>query len=137
MRHVVRDNAIRFLSRDIKPLWPKAVAKNGAFRWGLLVSELDGTPEGTHIHGEQRFDTQFWTANVNPSERYSLSLPGTIQYRISPLDMTFDNLTIAGDWTQSGLDSGCIESAFMSGKLAAHALSGSPALCAIFGYDHP
>jgi uncharacterized protein with NAD-binding domain and iron-sulfur cluster len=134
---VVRTNAVRFLSRDIKPLWPKAVATNGSFRWEVLASELDGTPEGELIQGEQRFDTQFWTANVNPSERYSLSLPGTIHYRISPLDMSFDNLTIAGDWTQSGLDSGCIESAVMSGKLAAHALSGCPALCAIFGYDHP
>ena len=35
-----------------------------------------------------RFDTQFWTANVNPTDRYTLSLPGSIAYRISPLDMT-------------------------------------------------
>lgn len=137
MRQVVRGNAVRFLSRDIKPLWPKAVAKDGSFRWEVLASEADGTPEGDFIVGEARFDTQFWMANVNPSDRYSLSLPGTIKYRISPLDMTFDNLTIAGDWTQSGLDSGCIESAVMSGKLAAHALSGCPALCKIIGYDHP
>ena len=137
MRQVVRGNSIRFLSHDIKPLWPKAVAKDGSFRWEILASELDGTPEGDDLRGEKRFDTQYWTANVNPSERYTLSLPGTIKYRISPLDMTFDNLTIAGDWTQSGLDSGCIESAVMSGKLAAHALSGSPALSTIIGYDHP
>jgi uncharacterized protein with NAD-binding domain and iron-sulfur cluster len=51
--------------------------------------------------------------------------------------MDFDNLTIAGDWTASGLDSGCIESAVMSGLLAAHALSGAPALDQIVGYDHP
>jgi hypothetical protein len=31
---------------------------------------------------------------------------GSIGYRISPLDMAFDNLTIAGDWTATGLDSG-------------------------------
>jgi uncharacterized protein with NAD-binding domain and iron-sulfur cluster len=65
------------------------------------------------------------------------SLPGSTGYRISPLDMTFDNLTIAGDWTATGLDSGCIESAVMSGQLAAHAISGKPELRDIVGYDHP
>ena len=89
------------------------------------------------MKGEKRFDTQFWTANVNPSDRYTLSLPGSMKYRISPLDMSFDNLTIAGDWTQSGLDSGCVESAVMSGLLAAHAIAHSPPLESILGYDHP
>jgi len=51
--------------------------------------------------------------------------------------MTFDNLTIAGDWTATGLDTGCIESAVISGLLAAHAISGKPALRDIVGYDHP
>jgi len=87
--------------------------------------------------GEDRFDSQFWTANVNPSDRYVLSLPGTPKYRISPLDNTYDNLTIAGDWTACGLDTGCVESAVISGRLAAHAISGYPALGEIVGYDHP
>jgi Flavin containing amine oxidoreductase len=64
-------------------------------------------------------------------------LPGSIMYRVSPLDMTFDNLTIAGDWTATGLDSGCIESAVMSGLLASHAISQRPLLHEIIGYDHP
>ena len=51
--------------------------------------------------------------------------------------MSFDNLTIAGDWTQTGLDSGCVESAVMSGMLASHALSQRPPLDRIIGYDHP
>ena len=33
--------------------------------------------------------------------------------------MTYDNLTIAGDWTDSGFHSGCVEGAVMSGRLAA------------------
>jgi uncharacterized protein with NAD-binding domain and iron-sulfur cluster len=89
------------------------------------------------VRGEKRFDTQFWTANVNPSDRYVLSLPGSAKYRISPLDNTYDNLTIAGDWTDCGHNAGCVEAAVMSGRLAAHALSGSPALEEIVGYDHP
>jgi hypothetical protein len=65
------------------------------------------------------------------------SLPGSIEYRVSPLDMTFDNLTIAGDWTATGLDTGCIESAVISGRLAAHAISRKPRIEDIVGYDHP
>jgi hypothetical protein len=137
-RRVVRDNAIRFLDGDVGHLWPGAVRGKGGFRWELLArpGEAGGT-QTTRRAGRSRFDSQFWTANVNPSDRYVLSLPGTIRYRLSPMDMDFDNVTVAGDWTATGLDSGCIESAVMSGLLAAHALSGRPTLEAIVGYDHP
>ena len=73
--------------------------------------------------GRARFDSQFWTGNVVPSERYILSLPDTLQYRISPMEMHFDNLTIAGDWTDCGHQAGCVEAAVMSGLLAASALT--------------
>lgn len=128
----VRKNAIAFLNRHIGPLWPKAVAPDGSFRWEVLSAAAEDGSEGS-----DRFGTQFWMSNVNPTDRYSLSVPGSIQHRLSPLDLSFDNLTITGDWTQSGLDSGCVESAVMSGLLAAHAISGYPALESIVGYDHP
>lgn len=128
-RDEVRTNAIRFLNNNIGTLWPKATHHGGGFRWEVLAA--DGKA------GESAFDTQYWTANINPSDRYVQSLPGSIMYRVSPLDMTFDNFTIAGDWTATGLDSGCIESAVMSGLLAAHAISQRPALQDIVGYDHP
>jgi uncharacterized protein with NAD-binding domain and iron-sulfur cluster len=131
-REAVRANAIEFLNTGAGALWPKAI-REGGFRWEILAAEGDpALPPGP-----QRFDTQFWTANVNPTDRYVQSLPGSPNYRISPLDMTFDNLTIAGDWTATGLDSGCIESAVISGLLAAHAISGKPELRNIVGYDHP
>jgi uncharacterized protein with NAD-binding domain and iron-sulfur cluster len=135
-RKVVRDNAVHFLDKHVGVLWPDAVRPEGGFRWELLA-RADGAGDQGGRGGEELFQSQFWTANVNPSDRYVLSLPGTIQYRISPLDIHFDNLTVAGDWTASGLDSGCIESAVMSGLLAAHALSGRPSLDEIVGYDHP
>ena len=87
--------------------------------------------------GDARFASQYWTANVNPSDRYTLSLPGSSAYRISPLDATYDNLTIAGDWTECGFNAGCVEAAVMSGRLAAHAIAQSPALEDIVGFDHP
>ena len=76
-------------------------------------------------------------ANTNRSDRYALSLPGSIASRISPLDPGIDNMTVAGDWTSCGLDCGCVEAAVMSGMLAAAAISGSPKLSDIVGYDQP
>jgi uncharacterized protein with NAD-binding domain and iron-sulfur cluster len=129
-REQVRQNAVQFLDRDMVHLWPQAKAEASGFRWELVADPTDGA-------GATRFASQFWTANVNPSDRYTLSLPGTSAYRISPLDETYDNLTVAGDWTNCGFNAGCVEAAVMSGRLAAHALSLSPPLEAIVGFDHP
>ena len=76
--------------------------------------------------------------NVEGSDRYSLSLPGSVRDRLSPLDRSVLNATVAGDWTACGLDAGCVEAAVMSGMLAAHAITGdTPSLESIVGYDHP
>jgi uncharacterized protein with NAD-binding domain and iron-sulfur cluster len=134
----VRRNAIAFLRRDIRHLWPKAFDSDGEFRWELLVdpAELAALMQNSPT-GPARFVTQYWRANVNPSDRHALALPGSLQHRISPLDMTYDNMTIAGDWTDCGFNEGCVEAAVMSGRLAAHALTGAPALEEIIGFDHP
>jgi uncharacterized protein with NAD-binding domain and iron-sulfur cluster len=131
-RDHVRRNAVQFLDRDIVGLWPSASRTPGEFRWEVLADHAGGDGAGA-----ARFASQFWTANVNPSDRYVLSLPGTSMYRISPLDGTYDNLTVAGDWTDCGFNAGCVEAAVMSGRLAAHALSQSPPLEQIVGFDHP
>lgn len=115
----VRNNAIDFLNNDIQHLWPNAMHE-GKFRWDAVPSE------GMYVR-----------ANTEHSERYVQSLPGSVRYRISPLDRTYDNLTIAGDWTKNGLDAGCVEAAVISGRLAAHAISGLPRLEEIVGFDHP
>ncbi len=134
----VRQNSIQFLNRHIKHFWPQASRDPAGFRWELLVDSTDQEPPlATEAGDESWLDSQFWTANVNPSDRYVLSLPGSMKYRISPLDNTYDNLTIAGDWTDCGFTSGCVEAAIMSGRLAAHALSHLPLLEDIIGYDHP
>ena len=137
-RAEVRTNAIRFLNSDIHQLWPRAVRSNGSFRWELLMDPCQkGMATSPAQADEMLFKTQYWIANVDPSERYILSLPGTTRYRISPLDNTYDNLTIAGDWTSCGFDVGCVEAAVISGKLAAHAISSFPRLEDIIAYDHP
>jgi uncharacterized protein with NAD-binding domain and iron-sulfur cluster len=144
-REKVRANALDFLDHEVRHLWPKAADPEGGFRWELLVdandqhsNEAASARRGeARAPGRSRFDSQFWVANVNPTDRYTQSLPGSAEHRISPLDNTYDNLTVAGDWTSCGLNLGCVEAAAMSGRLAAHALSGSPALKEIVGYDHP
>ncbi len=135
-REEVRKNAIEFLNRDIENLWPKAKKRGSEFRWDLLVDPNAKTKDRKSAT-RARFDTQYWTANVNPSDRYVLSVPGSASHRISPLDNTYDNLTIAGDWTDCSLNVGCVEAAVMSGRLAAHAISKWPALEDIIGFDHP
>ena len=101
-------------------LWPGAAAPNGRFDWQVLVD-----PE--ERQGEARFAAQYWRATVNPSERYVLSAPGTARYRLRAGDSGFENLVLAGDWTRTIVNAGCIEAATMSGMHASRAICGRPA----------
>ena len=124
---LVKANALAFLRDAAAPLWPGGVRRYPTeFRWELLVDRDERV-------GRARFDAQFWRANVDPSERYVLSLPGSSKHRLAPGASGFDNLAIAGDWTRCGLNSGCVEAAVTSGLLAAAAVSGEPAPRAIIG----
>ncbi len=67
-------------------------------------------------------------ANTDPSDRYVQSLPGSDQYRLRVDESGIDNLVLAGDWTDCGLNAGCIEAAVISGVQAAAAVEGRP-LC--------
>ena len=133
---VVKRNAVTFLKRHARHLWPRST-RNGKFRWDLLVDPQRSKRTSYRDMDESSFESQYWAANVNPSDRYCLTVPGSVRFRISPLDNTYDNLTVAGDWTRCGFDQGCVEAAVMSGRLAAHAISGLPRLEDIVGYDHP
>jgi uncharacterized protein with NAD-binding domain and iron-sulfur cluster len=124
----VKANSLTFLREAMAPLWPRGVRRYPTeFRWELLVDDHDGS-------GERRFDSQFWRANVDPSERYVQSLPGTTKYRLAPDQSGFENLVFAGDWTRCGLNSGCVEAAVISGLLAAAAVEDRPLRRPIIGY---
>jgi hypothetical protein len=128
----VKENALRFLRDDMVPLWPGGVRRYPTdFRWELLV----GAPDDAD--GEERFDSQFWRANVDPSERYVLSLPGTTRYRLDPGASGFENLYLAGDWTRCLINAGCVEAAVISGLMAARAVRGAPGANHIIGYEQP
>ena len=62
--------------------------------------------------------------NVNPSDRYVQSVPGSVESRLRPDGSGVDNLYLAGDWVRIGLNAGCIEQAVLGGRAAARAITG-------------
>jgi len=61
----------------------------------------------------------FLRVNRGPADRYVLSTAGSTKYRIRPDASGFANLWLAGDWTHTELNVGCVEAAVQSGRLAA------------------
>ena len=120
---------------EIEPFLPNAgIEQNGQevrFRWELLVDPQLDAP-----NDERRFDSQYWKANIQPSERYVLSVPGSTRHRLPAHDQDeFTNLYLAGDWTANGYNIGCVEAATMSGLLAANAIADYPKRGTIIGLD--
>jgi uncharacterized protein with NAD-binding domain and iron-sulfur cluster len=116
MRHDVRRQAIDYLERQSATHWPNAHGLSG-FRWSLL-----STPHA--VEGSKRFGSQYWTCNVDPSDRYVQATPASDRFRLAPDHSGFTNLVLAGDWTDTGLNAGCIEAAVLSGIRAANAIKG-------------
>ncbi|MCH9661545.1 MAG: NAD(P)-binding protein [Bacteroidetes bacterium] len=65
-----------------------------------------------------RLKTQFFRANVNPTDRYTLSLPGSNKFRLKAGESGFDNLIITGDWINFGVNVGYYEGAIIAGLQA-------------------
>jgi uncharacterized protein with NAD-binding domain and iron-sulfur cluster len=120
MARQVKESAIAQLNQSIGTLWPNAVTPQG-FDWSTLFDLSNSV-------GVHRFDAQYWRANVDPSERYVLSVVGSSQYRIEADGTGFRNLFVAGDWLRTGLNAGCVEAATMGGMLASRAICGHPAV---------
>lgn len=115
----VKTAAIDQLETGMRPLWTKVGAEG--FSWNWLVD-----PEGRA--GVARFDAQYWRVNIDPSERYVLSLVDTSRFRLRADQSGFSNLFLAGDWLKTGLDAGCVEAAVMGGMQASRAISGWPVM---------
>lgn len=106
-------------------LWPSLDADpKSRGVWPALYDPL--STAASPQEGLKRFDSQYWRANVGPSERYVLSPPGSIEKRIDARNAVpgITNLYVAGDWVLNGVNSGCAESAVTGGMLAARAVSG-------------
>jgi len=138
----VKFQNIQYLSSSIGWMLPRATCQSTqgvgdpvSLDFDLLVDwrEDCGDPVLT-ARGAQRFDSQFWRANIDPSELYITTPPGSTAYRLKAWESGFSNLVLAGDWIYTGLNVGSFEGATISGKLASHALSAVPALENIVGY---
>lgn len=113
----VKEQARDWMASWLHTLWPN-IGEGAEFLWDQLHSPRN-------LVGEKRLDDQFWRANISPTERYVLSLPGTLRYRMEPGGSGYANLYLAGDWTKvPEINAGCVEVAAMSGLAAASALSG-------------
>jgi uncharacterized protein with NAD-binding domain and iron-sulfur cluster len=115
----VKQTALAWIKQNIGRLWPWALA-NGEFNWDVL-EDLD---EGA---GAARFDAQNWRANIDPTERYVLSVKGSSRYRLKTDASGLANLYLVGDWIDNGyLNAGAIEPATIAGLQASRAISGYP-----------
>jgi uncharacterized protein with NAD-binding domain and iron-sulfur cluster len=128
-REKVFTEAVAYLDNHVGLYLPGAVTEQG-FAWHLLV--------GANGHrGASALETQYVSVNVDPSDRYVQSVPGSDKYRLRPDESGYDNLVLAGDWTDCGFNAGCIEAAVMSGLQAANALLGRGHRYRIRGFYQP
>jgi uncharacterized protein with NAD-binding domain and iron-sulfur cluster len=112
--------AVAWIDDDMSPVWTASDdGGRGPFDWNALVDASGAT-------GAARMRAQYWRANLQPTERYTLSLAGTMKYRLAADESGYANLVLAGDWIRNGIDAGCVEATVMSGMQAARAICGSP-----------
>ena len=109
---------LKMLEEHCSELWPSAYQTVGGkttFDWDLLVDPSGG-------QGPARLNAQYMRANFAPSERYTQTPHGSVEFRLWPEESGYSNLVLAGDWTRTALNAGCVEAAVMSGMRAAHKL---------------
>ena len=128
-RDMVHRDAADYVDRHLGLYFPNAVTEQG-FAWHLLCG-ADGQ------RGPAALATQHVSVNIDPSDRYVQSVPGSDQYRLRPDESGYDNVVLAGDWTDCGMNAGCIEAAVMSGLEAANALLGRGRYHRIRGFYVP
>lgn len=129
---LAKATARQLLDDGIGWIWRDSVTStkepNSPFKNDLLVDNRPVIPSGSTA-----FDAQFFRGNVAPTERFVLTLSGTLQHRRYPDQSGFDNLVFAGDWTRNDFNIGNVEATVMSGMLAANAISGYPSKKDIVG----
>lgn len=100
----VQSMARKHLENEVGRLWPLATKSRGhGFRWEEVLS-------------------QHHRANVDPSDRFVLSVAGSTHHRLAAGKSGFDNVVLAGDWVRTSLNVGSMEAAFEAGVAAAEAI---------------
>lgn len=107
----------------VDPLYPSQVFEDSAVAGDALpVDPAGGTIPAETATNLQRFYRQFFRANIDPTERYVLSVKGSSKTRIDPGNTGFSNLYVCGDWTLCYYNAGMVESCSVSGILATTAI---------------
>ena len=83
----------------------------------MLFDEASRPPDA-------RLDAQYARANVAGSERYVQSLSGSTRHRLFVADCGVEGLYPVGDWLNTGINSGDVEAATITGLQAARAILG-------------
>lgn len=117
----VRDLAWQWTTDNSAVIWP-----NGAPPFSPTGLEWSRLADVNGGNGRERFNAQFFRANISPSERYVLTVPGDTQYRMKQGKTPFSNVFVAGDYVFTGI-LGSIEASVMTGMMASRAISGWPA----------
>lgn len=112
----VNKSLTQWLESNAHALWPNLRDADGNFDWNALYD-----PKGRH--GSERLKAQYLRANIDPSERYVLSLPGSSKHRMHAGDTLLDNLVVAGDWAHTPFNAGNVEASVMSGLAASDAIA--------------
>jgi hypothetical protein len=111
-----RQMTLNWIREDLPVLWNE-VEELGEIAWDLFFDSHGRS-------GKDRFNAQYLRVNINPSDRYVLSVKGSVFARMRADESGVDNLYLAGDWVRTGINAGCIESAVMAGRAAASAITG-------------
>lgn len=128
-RDRVEADAVAHVRDNVKLFYPKAYSGKG-FDWKTLSGVGVETGAGA-------LETQYVSVNIDPSDRYVQSVPNSDQFRLRPDESGYDNLVLAGDWTDCGINAGCIEAAVVSGLEAANVVIGHSRFHRVKGYWLP
>jgi uncharacterized protein with NAD-binding domain and iron-sulfur cluster len=116
----VRTTASNWLTAYTGWLLPRAgdpITK--AIDWNVLHADPG-------MIGEDRLYAQWLRPNIDPTERYVLAPAVANLCRLRSDTSGFSNLVLAGDWTRTAINAGCVEAAVMSGMTASRKLCGTP-----------
>jgi hypothetical protein len=113
----------QWLSDNAGWLWPKATLPElpAGFNFDLLTNPY----EDKVLNPVEKFHEQYFCINIDPTNRYTLALPGTNKYRLKAGESGFPNLFLTGDWIDFGFNVGHMEGAVTAGLSAAKAIMGS------------
>ena len=81
---------LKMLEEHCSELWPSAyqtVGGKSTFDWDLLVDPNGG-------QGPARLNAQYMRANFAPTERYTQTPHGNVEYRLWPEESGYDNLLL-------------------------------------------